>query len=246
MRRSTISIFAALACAMLSSPVAAHAAKAPVTSAAPVTALWFAGYPWTVKSSASVVGPGPNRFSDSPQNVWVDAAGQLHLRITKRDGQWQCAEVILGRSLGYGTYSFDIASPVGGLDPNAVLGLFTWDDAPADNHREIDIEFARWGVAAAPTNAQYVVQPAGPGRWNRFAQPQAAASRHSFTWAPKQVDFLSTAVPGPAIASWRYAGRGIPRAGAERARINLWLDRGRAPTDGAEIEVVLSHFSFVR
>ncbi len=41
-----------------------------------------------MKASPGLVGPGPNVFSDSPENVWVDAAGQLHMRITARDGQW--------------------------------------------------------------------------------------------------------------------------------------------------------------
>jgi hypothetical protein len=232
--------------AWAAAPSPPQAAAAPVRSAAGVTSISFAGYPWTVKTSAGTVGPGPNQFSDSPQNVWVDAAGQLHLRITHRDGRWQCAEVTLGRSLGYGTYAFTIASAIGNLDPNVVLGLFTWDDAPADNHREIDIEFARWGNAASATNAQYAIQPVGIGQLNRFAQPQVAPSRHSFAWSPKQIAFLRTPGATPAGSGWLYKGRGVPRAGAERAHINLWLDRGRAPTDGAEIEVVLSGFSFVR
>ena len=237
---------AGLACAAPSSPGQAAAPAPPVSSAAGVTSISFAGYPWTVKASQGTVGPGPNQFSDSPQNVWVDAGGQLHLRITHRDGRWQCAEVTLDRSLGYGTYAFTIASAVGNLDPNVVLGLFTWDDAPADNHREIDIEFARWGDAASATNAQYAIQPVGLGQLNRFVQPQTAPSRHSFAWSRKQIAFLRTAGTPPVSSGWLYAGGGIPRAGAERAHINLWLDRGRAPTDGAEIEVVLSGFSFVR
>ena len=207
----------------------------------------FAGYSWTVKSAADVLGPGPNLFSDSAQNVWVDAAGQLHLRITYRDGRWQCAEVILDRSLGYGTYTFRIATPIGDLDPNITLGLFTWDDNPASNHREIDVEFARWGNALDPTNAQFVVQPSEQaGNLMRFAQPLAAPSVHSFTWAAKSVTFASTNATGQAIAGWRYAGRDVPRAGRERTHLNLWLNKGAPPVNGAEQEVVVSSFSFRR
>jgi len=207
----------------------------------------FAGYSWNVKSAADVLGPGPNLFSDSAQNVWVDAAGQLHLRITYRDGRWQCAEVILDRSLGYGTYTFRIATPIGDLDPNITLGLFTWDDNPASHHREIDIEFARWGNALDPTNAQFVVQPSDQaGNLMRFAQPLAAPSVHSFTWRAKSVTFASTDATGQAIAGWRYAGRNVPRAGQERTHLNLWLDKGAPPVNGAEQEVVVSSFSFRR
>ena len=53
----------------------------------------FSGYDWWVKTSFGLVGPGPNYFSDSTNNVWLDAQGRLHLRITNRSNQWQCAEV---------------------------------------------------------------------------------------------------------------------------------------------------------
>lgn len=229
----------------------AASAQARGTSLATMTAsgstVSFAGYSWAVKSSQGLVGPGPNVFSDSLGNVWVDAVGQLHLRITYRDGQWQCAEVALGQSLGYGKYSFTVASSVGALDPNVVLGLFTWSDDPAYNHREMDVEFARWGDAAAPTNAQYVVQPYDHvGNLTRFVQPLDAPTVHSFTWAPKSVTFASATATNQAIASWRYRGADVPRAGGERTHINLWLNKGTPPANGSEVEVVFSNFSFAR
>ena len=107
------------------------------------TRIVWSGRTWQVKSSQSRVGPGPNYFSASPENVWVDASDQLHERLTFRNGRWNCAEVIGTETLGYGTYVFDIASPVAALDPNVVLGLFTWSDKAAYSHREIDVEFGR-------------------------------------------------------------------------------------------------------
>ena len=159
----------------------------------------------------------------------------------------QAAEVILNESLGYGTYSFTVSSPIGDLDPNVVLGLFTWSDDPAYHHREIDVEFARWGFAGGPTNAQYVVQSnALAGSLQRFAQPPSAPSLHTFTWARRDVTFSSRAAANQSIAGWRYTGSGVPRPGGERTHINLWLDHGRAPVSGAAVEVVLSNFSFAR
>ena len=67
------------------------------------------------------------------------------MKIVKTAGKWVCAEVVLQQTLGYGTYRFYLDSPVDSLDPNVVLGLFTWNDDPAFNNRELDIEFARWG-----------------------------------------------------------------------------------------------------
>ena len=60
--------------------------------------LSFSGYDWWVKTSAGLVGPGPNYFSDSTDNVWLDGQGQLHLRITNRSNQWQCAEIVSART----------------------------------------------------------------------------------------------------------------------------------------------------
>jgi hypothetical protein len=205
----------------------------------------FAGYTWAVKSSAGKVGPGPNYFSNSTSNVWVDTAG-LHLKITQSKGKWYCAEVVLQGNLGYGTYRWTLGSSVGSLDPNVTLGLFTWDDAPADAHRELDIEFAKWGNAADPTNAQYVVQPYdSPGHLVRFTQPTATSSVHSFTWRPSFVGFSSNA-GSSAVASWTFSDTaGIPHPGAENARINLWLFQGHAPANGQSVEVVISNFEFI-
>lgn len=71
-------------------------ALAPITLAGkpspPRAPIGFAGYTWAVKSSAGKVGPGPNYFSSSTSNVWVDGAG-LHLKITKAKARWYSAEV---------------------------------------------------------------------------------------------------------------------------------------------------------
>jgi hypothetical protein len=183
--------------------------------------------------------------------VWVDAQGRLHMRIAKVGNKWTCSEVISEQSFGYGTYRWYVDSPVNALDTNAVLGLFTWNDAPAYNHREIDIEFSRWG-SANNLNAQYVVQPYDVAgnilRWNEPANvPQ---STHSFRWSPSSVDFLSaaglTAAPtaGQIIQQWSYtSAAGIPVPGGENARINLWLYRGRAPK--GSIELIINRFEFV-
>ena len=153
-RRVTSLLLAAVLALALSGAVADASSRAqqPRTIA-------FSGYTWQVKSSTDVVGPGPNYFSDSGANVWVDQQGRLHLKLTSSKGRWYCAEVVNMQSLGRGRYGFELDSAVNALDPNVVLGLFTWSDDPAYANRELDVEFSRWGNAADPTNAQYVVQP---------------------------------------------------------------------------------------
>ena len=206
----------------------------------------FSGRSWAVKRSDQPVGPGPNLFSDSTKNVWADALGQLHLRITHRQGQWRCAEVVVDQSLGHGSYRFSVASPVGALDPNVVLGLFTWNDDPAHHHREMDIEFAGPDDPSERTNAQYVVQPAErPGHLRRFIHPRfMAPTTHTFTWARERVGFTSTTAGGRRISGWTYVGPDVPPPGGEHTRANLWLRAGLPPTNGDEVEVVLTAFSF--
>src|SRR6478672_3589613 len=62
--------------------------------------LQFSGYTWEVRSGEG--GPGPCHWSAA--NAFVDAAGQLHLKLSQEDGVWSCAEVSLAETnrLGFG------------------------------------------------------------------------------------------------------------------------------------------------
>jgi hypothetical protein len=206
--------------------------------------LQFSGYEWLIKTSDERVGPGPNYFSDTPDNIFVDAAGQLHLRITERDGRWFCAEIVSGRSFGYGTYTFHVNTQAESLDPQAVLGLFTWNDDAAYAHREIDIEISRWG-RANNQNAQFVVQPyIHPGNIVRFQMPSALSSSvHSFSWKPDNVHFQSAGAAQTVIKQHTFT-KDIPIAGGENVRMNLWLMAARPPTNGKPVEVIISKFEF--
>jgi hypothetical protein len=204
----------------------------------------FSGYTWAVKESGSGrMGPGPNFFSSSRRNVWVDAEGRLHLKITKRDGRWYSAEIGNTQSLGYGTYSFRLDSRVDAavLDRNVVLGLFTWSDDPAFNHREIDIEFSEWGSGQVTNTGSWTVQPwQTDGNSKTFRQPAASNSKHSFTWRPDSVTFRNSRLANP----WTYSGPDVPSSGDEKTRLNLWLFAGKTPTNGKAAEVIVKSFTF--
>jgi hypothetical protein len=224
-----------------------HAVAAPL--AQPVVSgygrsIQFSGYSWLAKTASVLVGPGPNYFSDAENSVWIDAEDRLHLRLTHDDvGRWYASEVVLQDSLGYGTYQFIVDSPVDSLDPNVILGLFTWSDDPAQNHREMDIEFGRWGNPAAPSG-QYSVQPheaAGNEMW--FDPPRGAArTTHILNWRTDRAAFSS--LDDRDVFAAHVFEQGIPQPGGEQVRMNLWLDAGRAPTDGREAEVVIQAFRF--
>jgi hypothetical protein len=163
-------------------------------------------------------GPGPNYFSNSPRNVWVDTRGRLHLKITHLNGRWYCAAVISKQTFGYGRYTFTVTSYLHRLGPHIVLGMFTWDVKPAFHNREIDIEFAHFGTADS-TDGGFTVQPYyRKGHEQRFTQAATSPSTHWFDWQRGAVTFgSSSASPAP----WKYVGRDVPPPASAHARINL-------------------------
>ena len=207
--------------------------------------ITWGGASWQVKTSTAAVGPGPNIFSKA--NVSVDANGFLHLRIAKdAQNRWTTSEVIAPASRGYGTYTFTVATPLDRLDRNVVLGLFTWSDRAQYAHREIDFEAARWGNAADPTNAQFVVQPYD--RANHLARVTLSSvprTVQQFTWRAGEVSFTSRRLDtGATVATYVYRGSDVPKPGDERVRLNLWLYGGSAPSDGQPVEIVVEAFTF--
>ena len=224
---------------------------------APVKTISFSGYDWTVKSSDGRVGPGPNYFSDSTDNVWVDNQGRLHLRMANRDKEWYCAEVISKKSFGYGTYRFYIDSGLDNLDPNVILGMFTWSDETAYSNREIDVECSKWMDAEGRITAQFVVQPYDVREHlHRFPLPAGLTqATYGFTWKDDGVSFSAfkghVVTPGDAEGvirdgEWAFGPKGVPQAGGENARINLWLMGGRPPKTEQPAEVIVKRFEFVR
>lgn len=213
----------------------------------------FSGYGWYAKRSSGLAGPGPNYFSDSTNNIWVDAQGALHLKVTHVNNQWQCAEIISDYSFGYGLYRFTVSTPVNRLCPSAVLGLFTWSNDSAYNDREIDIELSRWNYAFGTNNVEdYAVSPYHAGQVRRFPLSASVTnSTHSFLWQSNNVafqsmngNFASSPASTNILENWNCAV-GIPPEGGEQVHINLWLDKGKPPANGQPVEVIISKFEYV-
>lgn len=221
--------------------------------AAPAT-IRFSGFDWGIKVTGSTASsyrfdPGPNYWSNDSSVVSVDADGRLRLRIRKVDGVWQAAEVHLPRSLGYGTYTVRVNSPLHQLDRNTVAcPLFLY----ASTRQEFDHEFSgSGGLIPGPYNAQFVVQPyTVSGNLVRYVQPAVNEWTSQIEWRPDHVSFRAwkgwapSPSPSDLIYQWRYSGPYNFRPGAEQVRINLWLLNGAAPTSGVGDEMVISAFSF--
>ena len=207
--------------------------------------IQFSGYEWQVRSVRSTRGGRNNNYDNA--NAWTDANGFLHLRIAQNAGQWSCAEVKLSRSLGYGTYRF-VVRDVSQLEPAAVLSLFTWDEADAgQNHREMNIELARWGDAVSK-NAQYVVQPYYvPANVVRFNVP-AGVLTHSFRWEPGRVAFKTVRgpladVPTP-VADHVFTS-GVPTPGGESIHLDLYIFGNAKDPLQKDVEVVIEKFEYL-
>jgi hypothetical protein len=206
----------------------------------------FSGYEWKVRSTTSERGGTVNLYDSA--NAWTDASGALHLRIARQGERWTCAEVQLTRSLGHGSYHF-VVRDSSQLEPAAVLSLLTWDGtAVAQNHREIDIELARWGDPASK-NAQYAIQPYSvPANVARFAAP-AGVLTHSFRWEPGQVTFRTvrgkTANDNAVAVATHAFTSGVPEPGGETVHLNLYVfGNGTKPLQN-EVEVIIENFEYL-
>jgi len=206
----------------------------------------FAGLDWYVKDAPLPVFPGPQFFLKD--NAFVDSQGQLHLKITPCGGSWCAAEIFTRQSVGYGTYTFNINSRLDTVDPNVTLGLFSWDGQAGDQfNREWDIEFSRWGNAASPANAQYVVQPYyGPNNIQHFAIGPLTPSQHVVSWSPSQVSFASSS-GASAISQWSFPGPqiAIPTPGDVHLHLNFYINSGKAPSVPVPQEIVISSLQYV-
>jgi hypothetical protein len=226
-------------------PVAAVAVvKGSGTYSDAAKVLAFSGYDWQVRQIPSDRG-GQNDYDAA--NAWTDDEGLLHLRLARRDGAWTSAEVILTRSLGYGTYAFTVRD-TSTLDPAAAFGMITWDEeGPDQNHRELDVEISRWGDPSVP-NAQYVVQPYYiPANVARFSAP-AGTLTHAFRWEPGRVTFRTTRgrspMTGETVAHHAFTS-GVPSPGSERVRINLYFFRYGRRQPQTDVEVVVERFQYL-
>jgi hypothetical protein len=183
--------------------------------------------------------------------VWVDDWG-LHLTIKQQNEVWWASEIFTRERVGYGTYTFSVETDARNYDPSVVAGFFTWDTAPEEYNREIDIEFAAWGEESG-TTFQYVVQPyTDPSRILVF-DPKLSGNltTHRIVWTPEGVSFASyhgQVDPDEAesekllIKRWFYPN--APSEGRVRFRINFWLYQGREPKEA--VHMVITSFSYER
>lgn len=201
-----------------------------------VHTIEWAGVKWHVRTEPG--GPCATRHWNT-DGVWVDSAGQLHLKLIRLpSGVFSCVEVISVGRFGFGTYQFEVAGPIGAIDANVVLGVFFYPspDVGPDGTNEIDIEVARWGRPDGPQVHYTAWYRSRQGSWHlplRVAEEENQA-RFGIRWSSGSVRWTST-LQGAAEAHFE----GDVASQPQTLRLNLWLFRQPAPADGREVEFVI-------
>jgi hypothetical protein len=213
-------------------------AVVPGAARPPSSVIDFSGYQWRLRDAPSSRG-GRNVYS--PSNFWVDAERAMHLRISKTDNDWSCAEASMMRDLGYGTYEF-VVRGLDALEPAAVFEMFTYDYASGAQHnREMNIEISRWGDPANK-NAQYVLQPYYvAANVHRFNVP-AGILTFSLRWEQDRITFRT--LRGGTVVSEYVFTAGVPSPGIESMRVALYVYRQSVVKLQHPVEVVIEQFTY--
>lgn len=217
------------------------------TILAPTKALRFSGYDWDVRTIASDRGGSAHPYSGD--NAWTDSTGALHLRISKTSDDWSCAEVVLNRSLGYGTYLL-VVRDISSLEPAVVLSMTTFDEWGGEQYyREMDVEVSRWGDASRKNNAQYLVEPYfHPGNVFQFVAPSGTLT-YSMQWEADRARFKTVRgnSPGPRapVISEHEFTTGIPAPGQERLQLFFYVVANDKNPLQHDNEVVLEKFEYL-
>jgi len=213
----------------------------------PVVPLRFSGYDWKVRTVSAARGGLNNLYG--ADNVWTDGRGALHLRISNKPAGWTCAQVVLARSLGYGTYNF-VVRDTARLDPAALLSLHTYDESAGDQHfREWDIEIGRWGNPASRENAQFGIQPFYvPGNLARFTEPPGTLT-YSIVWEPGRAVFKAfrgNSIQSSARPFYEHTfTAGIPSPGQELLEIMFYIVASKKSQLRKNTEVIVDGFEYL-
>jgi hypothetical protein len=212
-----------------------------------IVPLRFSGYDWKVRTASAARG-GLNNLYDA-DNAWTDKSGALHLRISNKPAGWTCAQVVLARSLGYGTYNF-VVRDTAGLDPAVVLSLHTYDGSAGDQHfREWDIEIGRWGRTAGRDNAQFGIQPFYvPGNLARFTQPPGTLT-YSMLWEPGRAEFKAfrgRSIQSSARPFYEHTfTAGVPSPGQELLEVMFYIVASKNSPIQKTTEVIIDKFEYL-
>ncbi|XP_037035095.1 uncharacterized protein LOC119073618 isoform X3 [Bradysia coprophila] len=194
----------------------------------------------------------PNNWTST--NVWVDTHNRLHLKVAYSPSSgWSCAKLQTNVNFGFGTYRWFIQGAIDKFDPNIVLGLFTYGGV--DYINEIDIEIAKWGRNQS-SNLFYTVYPSDLNGSKSVSSEiqmilQGTYTTHQFNWTKDYVRFQSqhgfkSSPTENVFFSYQTPANFTHSMPVIRVplHMNLWMFKGRPPTDGKEVEIVVNDFQY--
>jgi len=148
--------------------------------------IHFSGYDWKIRSGLGDADGEPCDYETS--NVWVDERGYLHMLMGLESGQYICTGVSLARSLGYGTYRFEVSDSAH-LPPSGIFLMRVRSDREdPDGQSGFSIELSKWGRESEP-NAAFTVQPYYiPGNSMRY-KASAGPATYFLRWEPGNAEF---------------------------------------------------------
>jgi hypothetical protein len=209
------------------------------------------------------VGPGPNVFSSSNISVANDG---MHLKIINNNGVWSSSEIVTDRCYKYGSFRF-VVSPkladgttIDKLDPNIVLGLFTYPEAKSgegelDGLHEIDIELANFELGGY--NLNYSAYPASESDRtikSISTKPLKFTLLDSTTPVVFTINWTATKITYSATQNYKSIGEWFcgPNevnkcsisSRPQPIHINFWLKGGQAPLNQKNAEVIINSFNY--
>src|SRR5450759_837725 len=188
------------------------------------------GILWDVRDG-DTGNPGGNPWTND--NVWVDAQNRLHLKITHVGSSWYTSEIDSHNPVGYGTYTFDVASNPSDYAINTVAGMFY----ALDDFHEIDfMEYSKWNNAGTIFNSQSTVHHPSGDDSDAGYMTTAGESIITGIWGASSVE-----VKRNGTQTWYYNGQMVGTGGT--LDINLWLYESFTLSDSTEQELIINSIS---
>lgn len=235
--------------------------------------LNWRGHDWAVRSTNDVMtwgGPQAAHPRDG-ERKWFNGAhiNKKDKLIVENKGINGGVELILTESTGYGTYEFNYSADFDKMDPNNVLGIFTYDSAEAvinktpgmEKHTnaggktEIDfIEISRWGqdnrehtyggVTTYPDDSKNEDDRVS---LKRFDIPKGFQTINTKAiWQENYLRVVTSLEDGTVLSDVTQTKRVPKDNGKQQLRINLWTtgqNKGSYKNAKGD-KVIFSDFNF--
>jgi PKD repeat protein len=186
-------------------------------------------------------------YNNSASSAWVNTSDGLHLkaRYVNTSNTWECAEAQSQYDYLYGTYTFVVTTPPGGvrldeLDNKTVVGIYLYEN---DTH-EIDFELLQHTAPADSGKELWYTNQPYTTEGNIIGYPLTLTGTSlttQFTWSPDCITWSTWQADGTLISTHNYTNvSGIPRG---PMNLKLMLSTKGNTSDMHDIEIIISNMT---